>query len=217
MTVEASLKINEIFFSIQGESLLAGKPTVFVRTATCNLRCTWCDTKYSYWQGNVMGIPEILEKVRAFGGKYVCLTGGEPLGQRGSLDLMRGLLKEGYTVSLETNGSFSIKEVPLEVVKVIDVKCPESGESESMAWENLALARPHDQFKFVVASKADFDWALKVCEEHHLEEKCHILYSPVHGKVKPHELARWILDSKAPVTMQVQLHKEIWGPNERGV
>jgi len=215
--VEASLKINEIFFSIQGESLLAGKPTVFVRTATCNLRCTWCDTKYSYWQGNVMGIPEILEKVRAFGGKYVCLTGGEPLGQRGSLDLMRGLLKEGYTVSLETNGSFSIKEVPLEVVKVIDVKCPESGESESMAWENLALARPHDQFKFVVASKADFDWALKVCEEHHLEEKCHILYSPVHGKVKPHELARWILDSKAPVTMQVQLHKEIWGPNERGV
>lgn len=215
--MEASLKINEIFFSIQGESLLAGKPTVFVRTATCNLRCTWCDTKYSYWQGNVMGIPEILEKVRAFGGKYVCLTGGEPLGQRGSLDLMRGLLKEGYTVSLETNGSFSIKEVPLEVVKVIDVKCPESGESESMAWENLALARPHDQFKFVVASKADFDWALKVCEEHHLEEKCHILYSPVHGKVKPHELARWILDSKAPVTMQVQLHKEIWGPNERGV
>ena len=215
--MEASLKINEIFFSIQGESLLAGKPTVFVRTAACNLRCTWCDTKYSYWQGNVMGIPEILEKVRAFGGKYVCLTGGEPLGQRGSLDLMRGLLKEGYTVSLETNGSFSIKEVPLEVVKVIDVKCPESGESESMAWENLALARPHDQFKFVVASKADFDWALKVCEEHHLEEKCHILYSPVHGKVKPHELARWILDSKAPVTMQVQLHKEIWGPNERGV
>jgi 7-carboxy-7-deazaguanine synthase len=214
---DATLKINEIFFSIQGESLLAGKPTVFVRTATCNLRCTWCDTKYSYWQGSVMTLSQILEKVKSFGGKYVCLTGGEPLGQKGSIDLMRELLKEGYTVSLETNGSFSIKEVPLEVVKVVDIKCPDSGETESMAWENLSLVRAHDQFKFVVASKADFDWALKVCHDHGLEEKCHILYSPVHGKVKPQELANWILDSKAPVTMQIQLHKEIWGPNERGV
>lgn len=214
---EATLKINEIFFSIQGESLLAGKPTVFVRTATCNLRCTWCDTKYSYWQGSVMTLPQILEKVKSFGGKYVCLTGGEPLGQKGSIDLMRELLKEGYTVSLETNGSFSIKEVPLDVVKVVDIKCPDSGESESMAWENLSLVRQHDQFKFVVASKGDFDWALKVCQDHRLEEKCHILYSPVHGKVKPQELANWILDAKAPVTMQIQLHKEIWGPNERGV
>lgn len=214
---ETSLKINEIFFSIQGESLLAGKPTVFVRTATCNLRCTWCDTKYSYWQGNVMGIPEIVEKVKSFGSQYVCLTGGEPLGQRGSLDLMRALLTEGYTVSLETNGSFSIREVPLDVVKVIDIKCPESGETESMAWENLSLVRPHDQFKFVVASKADFDWALKVCGDHKLEQKCHILYSPVYGKVKPQELAQWILDSKAPVTMQLQLHKEIWSPDQRGV
>ena len=211
------IKINEIFFSIQGESLLAGKPTVFVRTATCNLRCTWCDTKYSYWEGSVMTVPQILEKVKSFGAKYVCLTGGEPLGQKGSIELMRALLAEGYTVSLETNGSFSIKEVPLDVVKVVDVKCPDSGESESMAWENLSLVRPHDQFKFVVASKADFDWALKVCRDHSLEEKCHILYSPVHGKVKPQELAHWILDSKAPVTMQIQLHKEIWGPNERGV
>jgi len=214
---EASLKINEIFFSIQGESLLAGKPTVFVRTATCNLRCTWCDTKYSYWEGSVMSVSEILEKVKSFGGQYVCLTGGEPLGQKGSIDLMRGLLKEGYTVSLETNGSFSIKDVPLDVVKVIDIKCPDSGEAKSMAWENLDLARSHDQFKFVVASKSDFDWALKICQDHQLEEKCHILYSPAYGKVKPQELANWILDAKAPVTLQVQLHKEIWGPNERGV
>lgn len=214
---EASLKINEIFFSIQGESLLAGKPTVFVRTATCNLRCTWCDTKYSYWEGSVMSASEILEKVKSFGGQYVCLTGGEPLGQKGSIDLMRSLLKEGYTVSLETNGSFSIKDVPLDVVKVIDIKCPDSGEAKSMAWENLDLVRSHDQFKFVVASKADFDWALKVCQDHKIEEKCHILYSPAYGKVKPQELANWILDAKAPVTLQVQLHKEIWGPNERGV
>ncbi|NDC25566.1 MAG: radical SAM protein [Proteobacteria bacterium] len=215
--VETTLKINEIFFSIQGESLLAGKPTVFVRTATCNLRCTWCDTKYSYWEGSVMGLPAILEKVRSFGSKYVCLTGGEPLGQKGSIELMRELLKEGYTVSLETNGSFSIKDVPLDVVKVIDIKCPDSGESNQMAWENLDLVRVHDQFKFVVASKKDFDWAQQVCRDHQLEQKCHLLYSPVYGKVKPHELAQWILDAKAPVTLQVQLHKEIWGPNERGV
>lgn len=183
----------------------------------CNLRCTYCDTKYAYWAGNVMTIPDIMAKVKEFGGQYVCITGGEPLGQIGTIELMRRLLAEGQTVSLETNGSFSIKDVPSEVVKVIDLKCPESGESDAMAWENLELVRPHDQFKFVVSSKADFDWAQELCERHQLHAKCSVLYSPVYGKVKPAELAAWILDAKAPVTMQMQLHKEIWGPNERGV
>lgn len=211
------MKINEIFYSIQGESTLAGKPTVFIRTTACNLRCTWCDTTYAFYEGSEMSQEEILEKVRSYQGQFVCLTGGEPLAQKASIDLLRALLKEGYTVSLETSGSFSVKEVPLDVIKVVDIKCPGSGESEKMAWENLSLVRPHDQFKFVVASKEDFDWALKVCKDHELEKKCHILYSPVHGKVKPHELAQWILNAHAPVTMQIQLHKEIWDPNERGV
>ena len=132
---EASLKINEIFYSIQGESLLAGKPTVFVRTAACNLRCTYCDTRYSFWQGKVMPLEAIMAEVRKHETRYVCLTGGEPLGQRGIYPLMQRLLDEKYTVSLETNGSFSIKDVPLDVIKVIDIKCPDSGEAESMAWE----------------------------------------------------------------------------------
>jgi len=211
------MKINEIFYSIQGESTLAGKPTVFIRTTACNLRCNWCDTTYAFYEGSEMSQEEILEKVRSYQSQYVCLTGGEPLAQKASLELLRALLQEGYTVSLETSGSFSIKDVPLDVIKVVDIKCPGSGESEKMAWENLSLVKPHDQFKFVVASKEDFDWALKVCKDHDLEKKCHILYSPVHGKVKPHELAQWILNSHAPVTMQLQLHKEIWDPNERGV
>lgn len=214
---DVTLRINEIFHSIQGESLLAGKPTVFVRTAACNLRCVWCDTGYSFWQGKVMALPEILDEVRKFQCQYVCVTGGEPLGQKGAIPLMRALVDEKKIVSLETNGSFSIKDVPREVIKVIDVKCPGSGESEAMAWENLDLALPHDQFKFVVASREDFDWAQDVITRHKLNEKAAILYSPVYGRVKPADLAAWILDAKAPVTMQVQMHKEIWGPNERGV
>lgn len=212
-----TLKVNEIFFSIQGESLLAGKPTVFVRTSECNLRCTWCDTKYSYWEGKLLTPEEIIQEIKKFETEYVCLTGGEPLAQRASYPLMKSLLDMGYIVSLETNGSFPITDVPKEVVKVIDIKCPDSGESDSVAWENLALVSKHDQFKFVVASRKDFDWAQSICEEHKLYEKCAVLYSPAYGLVKPADLARWILDSKAHVTMQMQLHKEIWGPKERGV
>lgn len=214
---DVSLKINEIFFSIQGESLLAGKPTVFIRTAACNLRCTWCDTRYSFWQGKVMSLDAILAETHKYETRYVCLTGGEPLGQRGSIALMQSLLQEKYTVSLDTNGSFSVKDVPLDVIKVIDIKCPDSGESESMAWENLKLVRPHDQFKFVVASKSDFDWAQRICEEHELYEKCTLLFSPAYGKVRPIDLAEWILQAKKPLTLQLQMHKEIWGPDERGV
>ena len=212
-----SLKINEIFFSIQGESLLAGKPTVFVRTSTCNLRCNYCDTRYAFWHGSVMDIDAIIAEVKKHDTEYVCLTGGEPLGQKGAYVLMERLLADGYTVSLETNGAFSVKDVPLPVIKVIDLKCPDSGESESIAWENLSLVKPHDEFKFVVSSKNDFDWSQKLCEDHKLHEKCTVLFSPVFGKVKPADLAKWILASRAKVTMQIQLHKEIWDPKERGV
>lgn len=217
MHEDLTLKINEIFFSIQGESLLVGKPTVFIRTAICNLRCTWCDTKYAFWQGEVMPLDKIIALVKKYETKYVCVTGGEPLGQRASCALMQKLLDDGYTVSLETNGSISIQNVPRSVIKVIDIKCPGSKESESVAWENLGLVTKNDQFKFVVSSKEDSDWAQKVCIDHSLNEKCEILFSPVYGKVKPVELASWILDSKIAVTMQMQMHKEIWGPEVRGV
>lgn len=209
MAEEQKLKINEIFYSIQGESLFVGKPSVFIRTATCNLRCGWCDTRYAFWQGNLMTVSEVLDATKKFGSEYVCVTGGEPLGQKAIIPLLQKLLDEKYIVSLETNGSFSIKEVPNKVVKVIDIKCPDSGEVGSIAWENLTLAQPSDQFKFVVASKEDFDWAQKVCEDHKLHAKYTVLYSPVFGKVKPAALAAWILDSKARVTMQIQLHKEL--------
>jgi 7-carboxy-7-deazaguanine synthase len=217
MTQETTLKINEIFYSIQGESMLAGKPTVFIRTATCNLRCTWCDTRYAFWQGTVMPLDAILAEVKKHQTQYVCITGGEPLGQKGCYPLMERLLREGYTVSLETNGSISIKDVPKSVMKVVDIKCPDSGEAETIAWENLALVQPTDQLKFVVASKADFDWSENVCREHKLQDKCTVLFSPVHATVKPADLAKWILDAHAPVTMQMQMHKEIWGPETRGV
>lgn len=164
-----------------------------------------------------MVIPEIILKIKEFNTPFVCITGGEPLSQQGSLALMRDLLSQKYTVSLETNGSFLVKEVPQAVIKVIDIKCPGSGESEKMAWENVELVQPHDQFKFVVASKEDFDWAQEICCKHDLVSKCHILYSPVYESVSPKQLAEWILSSQARVTMQVQLHKEIWGPNQKGV
>jgi 7-carboxy-7-deazaguanine synthase len=214
---EARLKINEIFYSIQGESLLAGKPSVFVRTATCNLRCTFCDSGHSFWTGKLLSVSEIMEEVKKHKTNYVCVTGGEPLGQKNTIPLLQELVKEKYTVSLETNGSFSVVNVPNDVIKIIDVKCPDSGEADSIAWENLDIIRSTDQLKFVVASKNDFDWAQKLCEERKLWEKCPVLFSPVHGKVHPADLAKWILSAHAPVTMQTQMHKEIWPPNTRGV
>lgn len=213
----SALKIHEIFFSIQGESLLVGKPTVFVRLATCNLRCTYCDTRHAFWHGTLMEQADILAQVRKHKTKYVCLTGGEPLGQKGIYPLMDALLAEGYTVSLETNGAFPIDRVPAAVIKVIDLKTPGSGEAEANDWSNCGRALAHDQFKFVVASREDFEWACDKCDEHGLFEKCPVLFSPVAGKVKPVELAEWILESGAPITMQIQLHKEIWGPDRRGV
>ena len=214
---DVKIKINEIFHSIQGESLLAGKPTAFIRTSYCNLRCTWCDTKYAYWEGNLLGIDEILEKIKPFETLYACVTGGEPLSQRGTIPLLKKLVECGYTVSLETNGSYSIKDVPPEVIKVIDIKCPASGESERMEWGNFALVKNHDQFKFVVASYEDFLWAQRICGEHKLYERCTVLYSPAYQLVKAAELAGWILNAKAPVTLQTQQHKEIFGAKERGV
>lgn len=217
MSQPVSIKINEIFLSIQGESSLAGKPTTFVRTATCNLRCRWCDTRYAFWEGELLTVEKIMEEVRKNSTRYVCLTGGEPLGQRGIYPLMEKLLEEKYTVSLETGGGFSVKGVPPAVIKVVDIKCPDSGETENMVWENLDIVDSKDQLKFVINSRTDFEWAQKLVRDRSLEKKCELLFSPVYGKVRPADLARWILDDDAQVTMQTQLHKEIWGPEKRGV
>jgi 7-carboxy-7-deazaguanine synthase len=212
-----ALKINELFYSIQGESLLAGKPTVFVRTSTCPMRFVYCDTKYAFYEGTVRSLDEIVAEVRKYSTRYVCVTGGEPLGQRASIPLMQRLIDEGYIVSLETGGGFTVRDVPQGVIKVLDVKTPESGEDKAMVWENLDLVTPVDQLKFVVSSRADFDWSIALCRERALSEKCTILFSPVHGKVEPADLADWILASREPVTMQLQMHKTIWGASARGV
>jgi len=204
------LIVNEIFYSIQGESLLAGKPSVFIRLSSCNLRCNWCDTTYSYDFGKKMRFSEVFDEIRKFDTNYVCVTGGEPLFQDNTIFLLKLLVEANYTVSLETNGSYSVKDVPKEVIKVIDIKCPSSGESEKNLWDNVNYTSLKDQFKFVIGSKEDFIWAQSIIEKFNLNEKCSILFSPVYGVVSPKELAAWILDSHAKVTMQLQLHKEIW-------
>jgi 7-carboxy-7-deazaguanine synthase len=211
------LKINEIFYSIQGESLFVGKPTVFVRLSSCNLRCTYCDTRYSFWKGHVREIESVMAEVRRHPTRYVCVTGGEPLGQVGVYPLMAQLVAEGYTVSLETNGSFLTDRVPAAVIIVLDLKCPDSGEEAANEWRNMELLRPHDQVKFVVASRRDFDWAAEKVQEHRLSERSTVLFSPVHSKVSPTELAEWVLAAPFPSTLQIQLHKEIWGAQTRGV
>ncbi len=213
----SELKIHEIFFSIQGESLLAGKPTVFVRTTACNLRCTWCDTTHAYYEGNQWSLEKILNEVKKYPTRYVCVTGGEPLAQPQTIELLKALLRENYTVSLETNGSLSVEKVPVEVIKVIDIKCPDSGESRRMDLGNIDRVQSHDQFKFVVSSRGDFDWAADFIKTRNLEKKCTLLFSPSFGKVAPKDLAEWILKSGLQVTMQMQLHKLIWGEHEKGV
>lgn len=214
---DPALRIHEIFFSIQGESLFSGLPTVFVRTAACPLRCVWCDTKHAFGEGEVMPIGAILDRVRFHPTRYVCVTGGEPLGQKNTLVLLDRLVAEGYTVSLETSGSFSVRDVPPAVVKVVDVKCPGSGEVESMDWGNLSLLGARDQVKFVIASREDFEWAAEVARRESLTDRCHVLFSPVHDSVSAQELAEWTLESGLPVRVQLQLHKIIWGADARGV
>ncbi len=211
------LKINEIFYSIQGESLFAGKPTVFVRLSSCNLRCTYCDTRYSFWKGHVRPLEDILAEIHKHPTKYVCVTGGEPLGQVGVYPLMQTLVDEGYTVSLETNGSFLVDKVPPQVINVLDLKTPDSGEVDANEWGNIPLLKPTDQIKFVVASRADFEWACEQVSRHVLADKCTVLFSPVHGKVEPKDLADWVLQAPFPSTFQLQMHKEIWGAGTRGV
>jgi 7-carboxy-7-deazaguanine synthase len=211
------LKINEIFYSIQGESSYAGQPTVFVRTTGCNLRCTYCDTTYAYYEGENYNLDKIVEKVDSFQSRYVCVTGGEPLLQKNTFSLMHQLCEKNYLVSLETSGSKSCKDVDPRVKIVIDVKTPDSGAADSFLFENISTLNSLAEFKFVICSEKDFDWAENFCRQHQIFEKWPVLYSPSFGKIDSRWLAEKILQQKSTARLQLQLHKYIWSSEARGV
>ncbi len=204
------LKITEIFASIQGESDLVGWPTVFVRLTGCPLRCRWCDTPYSFHGGEWWAFDQIVEEIRRLGPNRVCVTGGEPLSQKRCLNLLERLCDEGFTVSLETSGAISVADVDPRVIKVMDFKAPGSAEVERNLWENLDHLQPHDQIKFVIADRADFDWAAAELQSRQLD-RWQVLFSPVWNELQPQVLAEWLLEARLPVRLQVQLHKYLWG------
>ncbi|MBS0589383.1 MAG: 7-carboxy-7-deazaguanine synthase QueE [Proteobacteria bacterium] len=209
------LRITEIFRSLQGEARAVGWPTVFVRLTGCPLRCTWCDTEYSFHGGEWRDIDDIVAEVVRHKTRHVCVTGGEPLAQKRCLDLLRRLCDAGLDVSLETSGALDVSQVDARVSRVVDVKAPGSGESARNRWANFDVLGAHDQIKFVLADRADYDWALDVLDRHALTARCEVLFSPVAGKLAAHDLADWILADGRGVRMQVQLHKLLWG-NEPG-
>ncbi|MGC4082160.1 MAG: radical SAM protein [Vicinamibacterales bacterium] len=212
------LTVNEIFHSIQGESRRAGEPCVFVRLTACDLRCSWCDTPYAFHEGRKRSLDDVLEEVERYGCPLVEVTGGEPLLQDDVYPLMEQLIARGHTVMIETGGHRSIARVPAAVLKIVDVKCPGSGESHRNHWENLNLLAPHDEVKFVIKDRADYDFARDVVARHDLARKAGaILFSPVHGVLDPRVLSEWVLADRLPVRVQLQLHKFIWSPETRGV
>ncbi len=211
------MKIHEIYQSIQGESTYTGQPCVFVRTSGCNLRCRWCDTEEAFEPGPEKTLENILRTVENFGCPLVEITGGEPLLQPETLTLIRNLLDEGYTVLLETGGALPIHAVDARAIVILDIKCPSSGMSDTMHWENLRALKKNDEVKFVIADEADYRWAKTILKTHqNLDEKV-IHFSPVFGEMNPQQLADWILKDRLPVRLQMQLHKLIWDPSMKGV
>lgn len=208
---EQRLRISEIFHSLQGEADAVGWRTVFVRLTGCPLRCTWCDTEYAFHGGQWFGIADVLDRVAAYQARHVCVTGGEPLAQKRCLTLLAQLCDAGYEVSLETSGALDVAEVDPRVRKVVDLKAPGSGEVARNLWTNFAHLNPHDQLKIVIADRDDYEWACARVREHSLAERCQVLFSPVHGRLAPRELAEWILADCLDVRMQLQLHKLLWG------
>ena len=210
-----SLRISEIFFSLQGETSRTGLPTVFVRLTGCPLRCEYCDTAYAFSGGESMTLEAILAGVAKYGAHHVCVTGGEPLAQKNCLPLLRMLCDADYDVSLETSGALDVDAVDARVVKVVDIKTPSSGEMEKNLWGNLEHLTARDEIKFVLADEADYLWSKQKLDELKLAGRCAVLFSPVQGRLSPKDLAEWILHDRLPVRMQVQLHKLLWG-NEAG-
>jgi len=213
-----TLKVYEIFHSVQGESSRIGLPTVFVRLTGCPMRCVYCDTEYAFSGGSNMTLDQIMEKVTSFGARYVTVTaryvtvtGGEPLAQKECLSLLTRLCDAGYEVSLETGGAIDTDGVDARVAVILDVKTPGSGEAEKNRWGNLHRLKPQDEVKFVLCDRADYDWARQIMADYGIAQKCSVLFSPVHGSLDAAKLAEWILADRLPVRMQVQLHKILWG------
>jgi 7-carboxy-7-deazaguanine synthase len=210
------MRVTEIFYSIQGESSHAGRPCLFVRLTGCNLRCVWCDSEYTFTGGERMSIDEILERVKSYGCNLVELTGGEPLAQNESFELIKRLCNEEFEVLIETSGSIDITPVDSRAKIILDIKCPGSGEVSKNRWENLETLRPNDEIKFVIADRDDYEWAKQVIEERKLD-RWTVLFSPVWGTMDMKSLAEWMLADHVPARFQTQLHKHIWGADVRGV
>jgi 7-carboxy-7-deazaguanine synthase len=207
----ARLRITETFYSLQGEADAVGWPTFFIRLTGCPLRCGYCDTAYAFHGGQWREIPTLVDEARDSGARHVCVTGGEPLAQRGCLELLRGLCDAGLRVSLETSGALDISGVDARVTRVVDIKTPASGEVDRNRWDNLDLLRGSDQLKLVICDRADYEWARELLQSRQLVERCPVLFSPSHGQLAPATLAGWILEDRLPVRFQMQLHKALWG------
>jgi len=208
---EKSLRITEIFFSLQGETSRVGLPTVFVRLTGCPLRCGYCDTEYAFYGGEGMSLAAIMSAVSRHAPRYVTVTGGEPLAQKECLTLLKQLCDAGYSTSLETSGALDVSKVDVRVSRILDIKTPGSGEAKKNRWQNLEHLSAHDEIKFVLCDEADYQWAVELMRERRLDLICPILFSPVYGKLDPATLAGWVLRDRLPVRVQIQLHKLLWG------
>ena len=211
------LKINEIYHSIQGESSFTGLPCIFIRLTYCNLRCSYCDSEYTFYEGADMSIDEILNKIKNYSCKLVEVTGGEPLVQKGCIDLLQKLIDLDYKVLLETSGSLTIKDVPKEVINIIDFKCPSSNMKKKNLWENINYLKSDDEVKFVIGNREDYDWAKNKIKKYDITNICKVLMSPTYKEIDPKMITEWILEDNLNIRFQVQLHKEIWPEEERGV
>ena len=212
-----SLKINEIYYSVQGESTHSGCPCIFIRLTYCNLRCSYCDTEYAFYDGKDMEITDIMSEIKRWDCNLVEVTGGEPLFQDECIDLLNELVNSNYEVMLETGGSLSISDVPKKVVKIVDFKCPSSGMVKKNLWSIVDDLQAHDEVKFVIGNREDFDWAKDRITEYSLDKICTLLFSPTFGEIDPQQIVKWILADNLPVRMQMQMHKMIWSPEEKGV
>lgn len=212
------LVVHEMYLSVQGESTHTGRPCAFVRLTACDLRCSWCDTPYAFTGGKKMSVDDVVAAVDELRCPLVEITGGEPLLQADVIPLMRRLIAAGHEVLVETGGHLPIDKLPDQVVAIIDVKCPASGEAAKMHWPNLAALRPHDEVKFVIKDREDYEYARKVVRDHDLASRTEaVLFSPVHNVLAPADLAKWMLDDHLPVRLQLQQHKYVWDPSARGV